>query len=390
MTTTTATTPTPTAAPSTMGGRPLVTRQRAEEILHARLPGFRGDSVAVFTQMAAQAALMQDRVARAGALSWGWDTHSHKHPDSPHAYSVHSKGENAAALTLDVGGALTVHPNALQQAASLVEIPAAYVTTLLENDPQLLTHNLNARWQQRGQSRQLVRAVRGQCRAVLSDKYRRLDSRPILENLGKATRELGLKAFGGAATDLQFRLRFCAPEIYEVTPGEFVVLGLDWGNSDFGRGAHDLRTFIWRVLCGNGAVADSVLRQVHLGRRLTDDGVMSERTLQLDTAAAASAAEDMLRSFLDPAQIEKRLDGLRAAATKEIGPMQVDALLRKHLGKEGAAKAAEVYRSADVEMLPPGNTLWRLSNALSWMANQESGDAAVDLQELAGKVLTVA
>lgn len=376
---------TATAFPSPRG----ITRERAEEILQAKLPGLRADTVDVFKRMAAQAAQMQDRVAAAKALTFGW-----ANPGNPGAGYAAAPGVTSSLghLTTTVGDtALRTHANALQQAAGLADIPAAYVSTLLAADPELLTHNLNRRMHARGASRQLVRSVAGCARAVLSDKYRRLDSRPIIDALGKTAKEFGLVPVGGVASDLQFRLRLAVPQIFEPIPGEFVVLGLDWSNSDFGRGAHDIAGWIDRVVCANGAVTESALRQVHLGRRLTADGVLSEQTLSLDTQAAASAAQDVVRAYLDPARIEERLNAIRAANAKDVTPATVDTFLRKHLGKAGFEAAREVYRSAEVEMLPQGNSVWRLSNALSWLANkEEDADARADLQELAGKAMALA
>lgn len=381
MTTTINSTPVNNTAPAIHGRG--ITRARAEEILHSKLlPQWRGETGDTFRRLVEQAGLMEDRVAPATALSFAW----------ANGNATPSRGEvvsTAGHLTTTVGGAtLNTHANALQQAGGLTDIPAAYVTTLLANDPELLTYNLNRRMHARP-NRQLVRSVRGTARAVLSDKYRRLDSRPILENLSAEAQKLGLMPMGGIATDLQFRIRLAVPQVFEPLEGEFVMLGLDWSNSDFGRGAHDITAFLLRVACANGAVRDSAFRQVHLGKRLSADGVLSEQTLQLDTMAAASAAGDVVRAYLEPARIEERLNEVRAAAARDVTPMAVDAFLKKHLGKEGAARAAETYRSAEVEMLPPGNSVWRLSNALSWLANEAEGDARADLQEAAGKALSL-
>jgi len=48
----------------------------------------------------------------------------------------------------------------------------------------------------------------------------------------------------------------------------------------------------------------------------------------------------------------------------------------------------DVFSSADVEKLPPGQTSWRFSNAVSWLANEvEDEHRKLELQELAGTLL---
>ena len=67
--------------------------------------------------------------------------------------------------------------------------------------------------------------------------------------------------------------------------------------------------------------------------------------------------------------------------------------LRKggHLLKGEAEDIKKIYNSAEVELLPPGNTAWRASNAISLFANQiEAGgnaERALDMREAAGVIL---
>ena len=353
-------------------GNSRVTRERAQEILHGKLlPGWKAQAGAVVENIMARSNALVDRVAKSTAMSWKTDGNT---------------------ITLDVAGeAHTLHENAMQQAAALAEVPASYVTLLRHADPELLAHNLTKRFSTRVRDRQLVRSVGTQARAILSDKYRRIDSRPIMETLAKAAQSHGLVPMGGSATDLRFHMRLAIPEVYEVVDGEFVMFGLNWSNSDFGKGANDISDFFLRVTCNNGAVAESLLRQVHLGRRMEmSEGILSAETLALDTAAAVSACRDVIRTSLNKDRIQERVDVVRRAAAKELAPASVDAFLRKHLGKEAVKLARETYLSPDVEMLPQGQNVWRLSNTLSWLANAPDTDreTALDFQALAGRVLT--
>lgn len=354
-----------------------ITREHAEEIFSKKLlPQWRKDTGAAIGEIAERAGLLTDRLAKSSAIDWALGT---------------SSGNAAPPVVMRVGDdTLRVHSNALAQSAELADIPQAYVSTLAQQDPELLVANLNKRFDRRGATQQLIRSVGKEARAVLSNKYRRLDSRPIVEVLAKQAQNLGLLPMGGIATDLRCGIRLCLPQVFEVIPGEFVMFGLNWSNSDFGKGANSFSSFFLRVLCNNGMVTESALRQIHLGRRLDDDDMMSQRTLELDTATAVSAAEDLVKGYLSPAKVEEKLLAVRAAAAKDVTPQRVDDFLKKHLTKENVAKAKEAYLSADVEMIPPGQNVWRLSNALSWLANAEGMDkeSALEMQELAGKALT--
>ena len=63
-------------------------------------------------------------------------------------------------------------------------------------------------------------------------------------------------------------------------------------------------------------------------------------------------------------------------------------MLKKVLNKGEAEAAFNAYASPDVYNLPEGNTAWRLSNAISWIAGQtEDAERKLDLMRVAGDVL---
>ena len=62
---------------------------------------------------------------------------------------------------------------------------------------------------------------------------------------------------------------------------------------------------------------------------------------------------------------------------------QARELLKKTLNKGEAEAAFNAYNSPDVYNLPAGNTAWRLSNAISWIAGQtEEPERKLDLMRL--------
>jgi hypothetical protein len=136
---------------------------------------------------------------------------------------------------------------------------------------------------------------------------------------------------------------------------------------------------------------DDSFRQVHLGRRLSDDFTYSEQTYLLDTQASISAMTDVVRGLMDPAKINSEMRLLAAASEQETDVGKLFASLRANGSiTKGEEKAlAEVYNRPEVELLPPGNNLWRASNALSLFAQNTdlTPERQIDFEVLAGQVL---
>jgi hypothetical protein len=76
------------------------------------------------------------------------------------------------------------------------------------------------------------------------------------------------------------------------------------------------------------------------------------------------------------------------ANDEKIAPLQIKGFLDKHLGKGDAKLATDAFNGPDVEMLPPGQTAWRLSNAISWIAGQTTdGHKRLELERVAALAL---
>lgn len=290
------------------------------------------------------------------------------------------------------GGSWGLHRHALGQVAERAKVPTAYASTLHDGadwQRELLGHVLDETYKREQASRFLVRSIKGEARGFLSDRFRRLDSRPVLETVVDGVRAYGAVPYEGRGTDVRVWLRAILPEPVEILPGEWVGLGLTWGNSDFGAGALEGSGFILRLICLNGAMAEDVFRQVHLGRRL-DDATFSRRTYELDSKTVVSATRDLVRAVLSPEGRAKLVSGVRAAAAKEVGK-DLPALLTSTLSKEEVRKVREAFDGPDVVNLPAERTMWRASNALSWVAQTIADpQRKTEIEKLAGVALRVA
>lgn len=305
-----------------------------------------------------------------------------------------------------VDGARGMHRHALGQLAGRLGIPWAYLDSLLhapapeglhEQDPRrvwgadLAAHNLNKLLAEGAprDARYLVRSVNNEARGWLSDRYRRLDSRPIVESFAHACQRLGAVPCEGHALDTKIMIKAMLPTVFEPVKHEVMAVGVALENSDFGNGALSLRAFVLRLWCTNLAITDQNLREVHLGARLAEDIEWSEETYNLDTRRMASMIGDVVQKQLGPAKVDQLMSAIIKANEMKIDPKAALAALGKDLTKTEVAAAVDAFNAPDVELLPPGNTKWRLSNAVSWLAGQTPDEERrIELEKVAGALMT--
>jgi hypothetical protein len=281
---------------------------------------------------------------------------------------------------------------ALGQIAGRAGVPIAYLRELAgpqaaDWQKDLASEILRRHHANEGDGRVLVRSVRGQMRGWLSDRYRRLDARPLVEALASEAQSVGAVPVDGVATETRVAMKLILPRILEPIPGEFVALGAEWSTSDYGNGTHSFRAYLIRVICLNGATGENLLKQVHLGARLSEAIEFSDRTHRLDTAASVSALRDVIRGAFAPGGRDRMLDGIRAAHERSMNTAQLTAATRA-LPKLVQKSVIDAFESPDVINLPEGNTAWRASNAISWVARHtEDSELRLDLERAAGSLV---
>lgn len=313
-----------------------------------------------------------DRIARAGNLG----------------FDVDHTGKLKVRMGDDVRD---VHSHALGQMAERAGIPNKYVESLAVPGEanawrrDLLATTLREHFGH-DDSRYLVRSVGSQVRGFLSDRYRRLDSRPLLDAFVGACQSIGAIPYEGVANELRTSVRAILPRVVEPVPGEYLVFGLNWHNSDYGAGMYGVNAFALRLVCLNGMMGESKIKQIHLGKRLDDNLEYSARTYRLDTETMVSATRDVVRAVMGPAAVQRQIEAIQAAHSQEMSTAQAMRSVSKVLTKAEQGKVKDAFEGPDTLMLPAGQTAWRFSNALSWVANStESADRKLELQSLAGK-----
>ena len=311
----------------------------------------------------------RDQIVRAGALGF--------EPDRCHGIQIRVGDDGYIPTEFALG-----------QIAARARVPGPYLRELTAEDAEpwrlrLAAQILRTHYEHLGSDRLLLRSVRGQLRGWLSDRYRRLDSRPLVDALATEATQLGAVPIDGVATETRVALKLILPQVFEPVPGEFVAYGGEWSNSDFGNGVHSFRTFVLRVICLNGMTGENALKQVHLGTRLHEDLELSDRTYRLDTATSASMLRDIVRrTFRNGAETLAR--AIRAAHERSTSVVQL-AKSTRNLPKNVQSSIAAAFESPDIINLPVGNTAWRASNAISWVArNTQDAELRLDLERTAG------
>ena len=315
----------------------------------------------------------EDRVVRAGALKF-------------------STEGMRVRIHLPDGAVQGFHRNGITQAATKADLTVGFIEKFMakgEWGREMVAECLNKCYANGVSGRVLTRSVHNEVRGFLSDSYRRMDSRPILDSFVSAVQKIGGLPVDGYALETKIALKVVLPHVFEPVANEVMLFGAVFENSDFGNGAISVRTFVERLWCTNRAIANQDMRKVHLGARLGEDLQLSSRTYALDTRTMASAVGDIVGHSLGADNVNRYLAGIKKANEEKVDPSRVMEYMRKNLNKDEAEAAVDAFKSPDVEMMPAGNTAWRMSNAISWIANSfvKDPERKLDVMKVAGAVL---
>lgn len=293
-----------------------------------------------------------------------------------------------------------VHSFALSQMATTVEMPGSWAQKLhdkvspdgkdrygldiLARDLETLFAYVPGHF--------MLRIVENEIRGFLSDRYKRLDSKPLVESFCEACARVGAVPCDGFASDTRITIQAVLPKIQEPVEGEKVVYGVSFENSDFGNGAMNVKVFMLRLASGTGMICTTGLRKVHLGERLVEDVTWSDKTKTADIMLVQAQIDDLVVQHLSQERIDEAQMVIRKAYGSKLGDNDVlTAVLKKFLTKGEIEELIKKYNTPDVVELPPGNNVWRLVNAVSWLADTQKDkdeDRAMELQRVSGRLLT--
>jgi hypothetical protein len=224
----------------------------------------------------------------------------------PSALIRHATDEQGETRLVIEEGNSPVHygvtPLARRQLADKLKIPYAYFERMREDQPTLLDRNVNT-WLQSEEDRRMLRTLDGQVRAVLSDRYRRLDNFDLAESVLPILQQLPEVRFESVElTETKMYLKCITPRLkYEMAPGDVVQAGVVISNSEVGQGTLSVQPLLFRLVCSNGLIVpDRSLRKTHVGRALGGEDeriqVYQDDTLRADDKAFFLKVRDVVQA----------------------------------------------------------------------------------------------
>ncbi len=292
-----------------------------------------------------------------------------------------------------------LHRNAVSQLAVRFGLNARDLqreATGTEWERKVFVDRMNAYTTNAEARNMLVREVKGEARAVLSDRYRRMNTAQIFMSFLMAAKDSGSVLVDANHGDLRDFLEVIHPQVIEVPTEKngivYTAFGAQIRNSDFGASALDLRIYQMNVVCLNGLVSKSMINQRHLGSKMEDVGnvTYTKETMDADTKARALAVRDIMSSLYSEENIKRERQKIFDASQIELDfPETIKKLPKMGLYQAEADMLTKTLMESDAnEGVTGANTLWKMAQGLTSVANKvEDSDRKRDLQDIASGML---
>ena len=312
-----------------------------------------------------------------------------------------------------------------RQIGSTLEIPAKYYDQMRKLKPELLARNVNA-WFRDLEQNYMIRAMKyeeqvdGQtdehsdvvnndrnssesvgrkplsvARALLSDRYRRIDNMEIATDvLPLFAGQADMTVASSAVTGTRLYLKIVNTRlVQEVRPGDIVQAGVVISNSEVGLGAVSVQPLIYRLVCSNGLiVSDFGERRTHIGRTVeaADEkyNIYSDETREAEDKLLLMKLRDATKAALEETRFAQIVDKLRDSSEAKITghvPDVVELTSKAYGLNQGEQESILDYLIAGGDL-----SLYGLSNAITRASQDiESYDRATTLENIGWQVITM-
>jgi len=307
-------------------------------------------------------------------------------------HETDEQGDTALVVDHPEGGSFGVTELARRQLAGKLSIPYAYFERMRTEQPALLDSNVNT-WLQHDPGRKMLRTLDGQARAVLSDRYRRLDNHDLANAVIPILRTLENMRFESVElTETRMYLKVVVPPLaYTMSPGDVVQAGIVITNSEVGHGTLSVQPLLYRVVCSNGLIVpDRALRKTHIGRALGGDDVdvkvYQDDTLRADDKAFFMKVRDVVQAtvsetaFLEAA---RKMQGTMGIRLTGYPVRSVEVLANRFAMQDGE-------RAGVLRHLIEGGDLsgYGLVNAVTHYSQEVANyDRATEFEEIGGRLI---
>lgn len=293
-----------------------------------------------------------------------------------------------------------VNRTAHDQLAQYLAIPGDYYRRMQEQAPALLASNVN-RWlgdRNKPEDARLIRCLDGNVRAVLSDRYRALDNIDLAKVILPIITKYDFNVESCNINDRHLYLKVVSKSVkVDIQPGNHVVandpihFGLSFSNSEIGFGTLNIEEILYRLVCKNGLIAESLTSRRHVGaKNSAGDGnweLFSDETKRQTDAAFWAQVKDVVEASVREAKdrFDKLVAKIDSAKQQPIQPLEVIELVKEKYNLtdgEGTGILQHLIKGADL-------SLWGLVNAVTAFAQDASLDyeRATDFERLGGKLL---
>lgn len=293
------------------------------------------------------------------------------------------------------GEAFRPNHNAHGQIAEITGIPAKYYNRLLADDAALFAKNVNRWLGVDGKNRMFRATTAHKLRAVLSDRYRRIDNYKIAEMVLPVLHDIpGMEIKALNVSDDYMDIYATTPAVQgETRKGDIIQAYCRIRNSETGNGSVRVEPGVLRKVCDNGLILpDHRLKVTHLGRQigLEDDlqqVLTSEAQKAIDNALMI-AMRDKIRFVMSGEALEKYAEKMGNLTSMEIkgDPAKGIELLTKKVGlteEEGKNALLQLIKGGDA-------TAYGLLNAVTFLAHDApTFERASEIEDIGGKVLNL-
>lgn len=281
----------------------------------------------------------------------------------------------------------TLTENGHNQLGSLLNIPAKYYDMMRGSSAQLLAQNVKY-WLERSSDRRTIRTLDGNIRAVLSDKYRRLDNYDLAQSVLPMLHEAEAGIESCEITENKLYIKAITHKVQaEVKVGDVVSAGILISNSETGHGSLSVKPLIYRLVCRNGATADKyAMKKYHAGRAAEMEQIQfSNETLNADDKAFWLKVRDLVKHALSEVTFKEIVAVMHQSTTLKIEqPEHAIELATKRFGF-GEGEKANVLK----HLIEGGDlSSWGLGNAVTRMAQDvESYDRSTELESIGFEIM---
>ena len=211
-----------------------------------------------------------------------------------------------------------------RQVASALGIPAKYYDIMQSQKPELLAQNVNA-WLSDRENSYMMRTMDygggPVARALLSDRYRRIDNMEIASAV--------LPLFAGSdqyevisseVTENRMYLKILSRRLeMEVVPGDYVQAGVVISNSEVGLGSVNVQPLVYRLVCTNGMIVNDMgERKNHVGRaaKAVEDSfhIYSDETMEAEDKAFLLKLRDVTMAAIEEGRFAQVVGKLKESA----------------------------------------------------------------------------